>query len=333
MRDVARLAGGVHPSTVSLVLRNSPNISGATAKRVLEAAKRIGYRRDPLLDAYNHHRMGVLPHKAEPVIAWVADVDSRQELETCEPHRSFWLGGRKAAENLHCRLEPFLVGRSQLGPERLNGILQARGMVSLVLAALGSSTTRLAFTWSEYSAVKIESPHLPWPGYSVSCDQRQAARLAFRKLQEKGFRKIGLLQTLRHPLWNASQARAGFLLEQHRLDPRSLPAMLLLDEAGDSLAQVSAWLMSQKLDAVIGDRVSQAQLLRQVSGAKPPPAFAALDVTGADPSLSGILPDHQRAGAQAVEQVVSLMRANQRGLPPTASVTFIQARWREAQGP
>jgi len=53
MRDVAEMAGGVHPSTVSLVLRNSPNISEATRRRVLAAVRKTGYRRDPMLEAYN----------------------------------------------------------------------------------------------------------------------------------------------------------------------------------------------------------------------------------------------------------------------------------------
>ena len=47
MRDVARLAGDVHPSTVSLALRNSPNISPAVRAKIHAIAKKIGYRRDP----------------------------------------------------------------------------------------------------------------------------------------------------------------------------------------------------------------------------------------------------------------------------------------------
>lgn len=328
MRDVAKLAGNVHPSTVSLVLRNSPNISPATAKRVLEAARKIGYRRDPLLDAYNQHRMGVLPHKTSPVIAWVCDLDSKEQMERLEPYRSFWLGAKAAAEHLHCRLEPFLLGKNQLSPERLNGILRARGITAMVLAALKPRTSRLAFTWEDYSAVKIESPHLPWPGYSICCDQRQAARLACRRLFELGATRIGLVLDPGHGLWDGRLFCSGYLLEQQRAGGSVLIPPLVLPVGAEPLPALRGWIAKHALDGIIADSPGIRSLLPSCAGEGCVPFFAALDVTGQPPELVGILPDHPRAGAQAVEQVVSLMRANQRGLPSAASTTYLQPKLR-----
>lgn len=64
MRDVARWAGGKHPSTVSLALQNHPAISPETRKRIQKAAKIAGYRRDPLLDAFNARRLSTLRHRS-----------------------------------------------------------------------------------------------------------------------------------------------------------------------------------------------------------------------------------------------------------------------------
>lgn len=61
------------------------------------------------------------------------------------------------------------------------------------------------------------------------------------------------------------------------------------------------------------------------------PAFATLDVAGAPPALAGILPDHERVGSQAVEQLVSLMRANQRGSATTEACTYVPVRWRPGE--
>src|SRR5690606_27714546 len=56
LADVARVAG-VHPTTVSLALRDHPSIPSETRARIRAVAKELGYRRDPLLDAFNFHRV------------------------------------------------------------------------------------------------------------------------------------------------------------------------------------------------------------------------------------------------------------------------------------
>ncbi|HEU5077676.1 MAG TPA: LacI family DNA-binding transcriptional regulator [Opitutaceae bacterium] len=327
MRDVARLAGGVHPSTVSLALRNHPGISEATRKRVRAAARTLGYRPDPLLDAFNTHRLEVLPHKALPVIAYISDFDSRQALEKSHAHSGYWLGARAAAESLHCQIELFLLSKAQLTPERLHSILRARGITSLVLGACRSHTTRVAFDWPDYSAAKIESPHLDAPIYGIISDHRQSARLAFRKLRALGYRRIGLATTPGGMPRQDELSRAGYLLEQRVCAGERLPAPLDLDETPDA-GVVLRWIQTNRLDAVISDRLELREIL---SGKGLRVGFAGLDVPRNDEQFAGIVIDHGRVGAQAVEQVVSLMRANQRGLPATSSCTHVPVAWQDGK--
>lgn len=329
MRDVARLAGGVHPSTVSLALRNHPGISEATRKRVMTAARKLGYRPDPLLDAFNTHRLEVLPHKTVPVAAFVADFESRQALEKSPHHAALWSGARAAADTLHCQIELFLLGKNQLTPERLDSVLRARGINSLILAACRPFTSRVAFSWEEYSAVKIESPHLAIPIYTISVDQRQAARLAFRTLYAKGYRRIGFL---RDPGLDSPQDelyRAGLLLERIRAsDAAAIPPLACVDSTSPDV--VSEWIRDHQIDAVIADRTDTLAKL-SAAGLRVPEdvAFACLDTPASEVSLAGIRCDHARVGAQAVEQVVGLMRTNQRGLPATASCTYVPVSWQD----
>lgn len=329
MRDVARLAGGVHPSTVSLALRNHPGISEATRKRVRAAARKLGYRPDPLLDAFNTHRLEVLPHKALPVIAYIADFESRQSLEKSRQHHALWLGARAAAESLHCQIEMFLLAKGQLTPERLHSILRARGITSLVLGACRPQTTRLAFDWGDYSAAKIESPQIDAPIFAINSDHRQAVRIAYRKLWALGYRRIGLATTPAGEPRQDELYRAGYLLELHLSKLQHLPRTLDLPEA-PAAESVSNWVRAEKLDAVISDQVEVGEMLaRKDGGAERRVAFAGLDVDQADQRFAGAVADHGRVGAQAVEQVVSLMRSNQRGLPSTASRTHVPVAWKD----
>jgi hypothetical protein len=45
--------------------------------------------------------------------------------------------------------------------------------------------------------------------------------------------------------------------------------------------------------------------------------------------IAGVTVSYERIGARAVEQVVSLSRANQRGVPHSVSLTFIPVGWRD----
>ncbi len=329
MRDVARLAGGVHPSTVSLALRNHPGISEATRKRVRAAAQKLGYRPDPLLDAFNTHRLEVLPHKALPVIAFVADFESRSALEASPQHRAIWLGARAAAESLHCQIELFLLHKTQLTPERLHSILRARGIVTLVLGACRSHTQRLAFDWKDYSAIKIESFHLDISLDTVTSDYRASTRLACRKLQELGYDRIGLAWSGQATDRAMELARVGYVIEQsHRLSRTILPQLLFDEEAKAHV--VTNWIRQNRLDAVVTNRSDFAELI-SVAGTKVPDeiAVAHLDLPSANDLSAGIVADHHRVGAQAVEQVVSLMRGNQRGLPATVCYTRVPATWKD----
>lgn len=331
MRDVARLAGGVHPSTVSLALRNHPGISEATRKKVCAAARKLGYRPDPLLDAFNTHRLEVLPHKALPVVAFVSDYESRQSLEKSAHHGALWAGARAAAETLHCHIELFLVGKGQLTPERVHSILRARGIVGIVIGACRPMTARMAFDWADYSAVKIESSHLGVPLYTVSSDQRQASRLAFRKLYAAGYRRIGLATTPGLEIRQDDLYRAGYFLEQSRRPDTQGIKPLELGESSTP-AVIANWIRFNRLQAVISDSAELPTILA-LEGVRVPQdvAFACLDLPQDAAGIAGAVPDHARVGAQAVEQVVGLMRTNQRGLPAAASCTFVPIAWRDAE--
>ena len=62
MKDVA-LKIGVHTTTVSLALRNSPQLPLATRERIQTVARKMGYRQDPMLTALVAYRANVSAHK------------------------------------------------------------------------------------------------------------------------------------------------------------------------------------------------------------------------------------------------------------------------------
>ena len=324
LRDVARRAGNLHPSTASRALHNDPAISPETRALVLRAAAEIGYHPDPLLDAFNQHRKEVRPHKLEPVIAFVSDFDSRDALGASPVDTATWESVREAAERLHCRAELFFVGSRQLRPERLGQILHTRGIGSVIIGACRDLDFELSLPWELFCSVRIRAHHLAQPSRVVASDQRGAARLAARHLHEAGCRRIGLVCAEPRARLESEFLQAGYLFECAALNLEPItsitaPGSPALDDAG-----AARWIKTSALDGVIGDAPHLVEFLHRE---KIP--CAALDATGLPDEIAGVIHDHRHVGFQAVEQVVSLSRANQRGAGEAPVISLIPVSWRD----
>lgn len=324
LRDVGRKAGNLHPSTASRALHNDPAISPETRALVLRAAAEIGYHPDPLLDAFNQHRKEVRPQKLEPVIAFVSDFESREALLHSPHDATTWEAAREAAERLHCKAELFLVGTSQLRSERLSQILHTRGIGIVIVGACHDLQLDLSLQWDLFCCVRIGAQHLSEPRRAVATDLRGAARLATRGLLAAGCRRIGLLAASPRSNHERDFVHAGYLLESASagMPPSAwfaTPESPTIDDAS-----LSRWIASGQLDGVICDDPALIEALRQ---SRIP--CAALDATSLPSDVAGVIHDHRHIGSQAVEQVVSLARANQRGAGNAPVITLIPVSWRD----
>jgi len=331
MSDVGRLAGGFHPSTVSLALRNHPGISVVTRKLITRTASKMGYRRDPLLDAFNRHRVSGLAHQAPRVIAFVSDFESKGDMEASARHRLFWKGGSAAARTLRHGLEFFPLAPMGMSSKRLDAVLHARGIRGLVIGALRAETASLNFTWDRYSTVKIECCRLGLPGYAVAAAYLRGGRAAFERMRSLGYRRIGLVTAKDMDVQRSDLLHAGILCEQAKLSIEERVPPLAM-KAKHPAHSVSTWLQSYSVDAVLADQATFRRIAVAVGRARARKlGWACLDVTEAAPEAAGIVVDYERMGAVAVEQVVSLMRVHQRCHPSEASTTFVSAGWREGK--
>ncbi|MFA5264047.1 MAG: LacI family DNA-binding transcriptional regulator [Opitutaceae bacterium] len=329
MRDIARLAGGVHPSTVSLALCNHPSISLATRKRIQAVAKAVGYRRDPLLDAFNARRLVMLPHRIQPVIAFVADFESRDALENSPHHAALWRSAAAAGQSLYCRLELFLIGRGGLTAERLDSILHTRGIDLLVAAALPAGIAQLHVAWDRYCAVKIDCFDWEVPGHTIAADLRQGMRLAVGKARNLGYRRIGLAMARVGEVMRNDLLKAGYLIEQHQ-DPgeQQIPFLFMEEQADPRVLE--QWIRTHQVDAVLSNQAGFGDMLKAAGFTGPSNvAWACLDVTNTGADVAGMVMPDESVGSLAVEQVVYLSRTNQRGIPPSASFTFVSVGWRD----
>ncbi len=340
MDEVAALAG-VHPTTVSLALRSHPSIPAATRERILAAAVRIGYVRDPLLDAFNSHRLKKLAMKQAHSVAFVTDAGMCPIFSGGACHPLVNEGVRAAAEAQHLALEVFSLGKQEMTVSRLNTILLSRGISGVLLSTFTPATPSVDLDWASFSGVKVESHHVLPALDVVSNDQCQAARLGMRRLRALGYRRIGLATALDDESRLESTFSSGVLVEQAELDECERVPPLLFERRpiAEVAAGVARWIKEQAVDAVMTNWGELFEAAGE-SGGSPrvtstslriphDVAYASLDVPPARSEMAGVVQNHRLVGMRAVEQLAVLVRTFCRGAPANPSVTYIPGYWKD----
>lgn len=339
MDDVA-IAAGVHPTTVSMALRAHPSIPPATRERILIEARRIGYVRDPLLDAFNFHRLRKLAAKQAPSIAFVVDANASAYFFGSSYHPLVYDGVKAVAETLHLSVEVFPLGTREMTAQRLNTIISSRGISGVLLSTFTPTTQSIELDWDNYSAVKIESHHLLPQLDVVSNDQCQAARLCMRRLREIGYRRIGLATARDDESRLQDNFSSGVLVEQAELPESECVPPLLFDRADIETvaARVVAWMKEHSVDAVMSNWHELIPIPKQGESAtiattnvRVPQdvAFASLDVPTDSQHVAGIVQNHRLVGMRAMEQLSILVKTYHRGAPENPSATYVPGFWRD----
>ncbi len=331
MTHVAR-AAGVHPTTVSLVFRDHPSIPAATRERIRRIAAELGYRADPVLSALNAYRHETIAHHDGPPLAYI---HAAAGATAAPAHRQLLRAGAFArAAELGYRIELFELGESGLTPARLDGILRARGISGVLLAAAAADgCPPLELDWPRYSTVKIER-HAQDPALDcVATDCCSIVRLALRQVAENGYRRIGLVLPRCLDMQSDLAWSSGFLAAQLRL-PEEFRLPVFFAEAaqpgaGADCSAFARWYARQRPEAILAHGTVLRPLLAAHGLATPRDvAFVDLDRDPRSPD-AGIEHPGTGIGAIAVDLLVNQMRHLRKGLPDTPTLTLVGGMWRE----
>lgn len=331
LADIAAKAG-VHPTTVSLALRDHPSIPLATRATIRTLAKELGYQRDPLLDAFNFHRTRVTQRNRCLNSAFVVHAGATRFFAGNHYQPLVYAGAKAVAEARGHSLDIFVVGRDHLSPSRLNSILTARGISAVMLSTFEIDIGQLELDWTQFCAVKIECLHLTPHIDAVSNDQLQAARLAMRTLRKLGYRRIGLATAREDQMRLAESFGMGVLLEQSALPESECvpPLFFSLAEVPRLPVLLRDWMAAHRVDVIISNWNELLDIFAS-SGLRLPDdvAFASLDVPPSLPHLAGIVQNHRLVGQRAMEQLAIMTDSYQRGVPAAQTVTYIPGYWQD----
>jgi len=319
LSDIAR-AAGVHPSTVSLALRNQPGIAAPTREMISRLAAKMDYRPDPLLAAFIARRVRRTSAGRRHAIAFISDQIDRKTLAGSDRHREILAGVEEQAGKLGLCVDVLFDGPGRLSPARLRQVLLARGIFGVIIGALGENTRKLPLNCDGLCAVAVESMHLEPRLDAAATNYREAARIAVRRLRESGHRNILFALDSGLPQIARQQLRAGYLVE-HSNRGRTPAAPFWIVDSGRPVV-IPSWVRQNRPDALVccGWTPSPGRL---------PGAVSVIDAPSATPGLPGVPAVHRALGRRAVEMLAIRLKANLTGLPAYVSTTFLPVSWRD----
>lgn len=328
LRDVARIVGVSHV-TVSLALRGDPRVSAARRREVETAATRLGYRPDPMLSSLSAYRHSKRPVTIHSTIAWLNQWPDPKALHRLQEFAAYWRGAKEAAESLGYRLEEFAIDPALSGA-RLQRILTTRNVRGIVLPPHANGLDLPGFDWSLFSVVRLGVSVTEPRAHVITSDQMNCATLAFTKIREHGYRRIGYVTSRQFDRQTGGNFRAGYLaIQDASLPIKEHLEPLILEEKTALLDQreLRQWRRLYQPDAIITTDPRVHAMLTDL-GCAVPRDLAAATLSVLDGNFdAGVDQNSYETGQVAMRTLAGLIHQNERGIPQYCRRILVEGRW------
>jgi LacI family transcriptional regulator len=331
MTDVAHEVG-LSKNTVSLALRNDPQIPARTRERIREAADRLGYRRNPvvahLMAELRGHSKGC-PGSTLTLINMHEDPDAFTQHPTIP---TYVAGSQTRAGRLGYGTDTFWIHDPAMTEKRLLQILKTRGIRGMILIGLMRQNrlpSRFAELWRRYpcvvTGVRTRNPALPF----ACTDHHIVALRAFEKAIELGYRRPGLVLDETIDRLVEGRFSAGYQTGQQALPAnRRIPPFFSIQSARNDRALFETWLTRYRPDVIFTLYNEVRAWLRQLDYRIPKDiGLVQLEWRRDRPEWAGIDQHNEAVGEAAVDMLVSMIHSGEVGPPPYPRATLVGGSW------
>lgn len=307
MADVAA-AASVSVTTVSLALRGHQRISPPTKRRVMEAAKELGYRVNVHASVMASRRFRDRANVEGSLVAVISSASDRK----FGPGILFQLAAiEQRASELGYSFEHHCVPPGRSWRPLLNR-LYARGCEGIILGRVFPQSPVADLDWSPFSVVARGGESSNVPVHRVRSNHFQAAKGLVEIARSLGYRRIGPATMAHEPIIEDDESRLGGVRAAQSLlgpGPVELPPFLGGFQDRDGFED---WLRRNEPDCVLAFHPGIHAWVERTHGT----AFACFVLNGINPgTYSGMLEQTARISRAAVDLLDSQIRYQQKGLP------------------
>ncbi len=324
IRSLARDLG-ISPTTVSEALRNHPRVNAKTRARVQKAAAEAGYQFNPLASSLLSEVRRKRISRFQGVLAAVDLVEPARPAISGSYLRDLLRGATERAAQLGFKMERFSISRRGLTVQRLDTILQSRGIRGVLIMPAWQHPNFTQLSWANYAGVYadyvIERPAL----HSVCPDHHRAMMSIMEHLKGLGYRRPGLVLQKQQTERIQRRWDAAFLAHRDASESKAVPLYLpeQIEREG-----FSAWFRAHEPDVVLGHGAELVEWMT-ACGARVPEThgFCCLNVRLNSTPTAGVDLQPWHVGVQCIEQVIAQIHHNIYGIPDVPCSTTVPCRW------
>ncbi|GHC08505.1 LacI family transcriptional regulator [Cerasicoccus arenae] len=312
--------------TVSRALSNHPQVSPPTRKRVLDAARELGYQPDPVLGSLNAYRRTRMPIEKGQSLAWIIGQEE-------EDMGAIWYDGALLQANQYgYRLEKFNPNADGMTPNRVMKILYSRSVSGLIFAPRRQAQTQLNIEIDPFSAVAIGYTLLSPIVDRVITDHHNNLMRCFQNLYNAGYRRIGMATTLNTEKRVEGRRISAFLYQQYcHPDVERIPIVQYPNTTNEMSLLVKDWIKQWEPEAILCHSPYIFTICKELNLQIPKDiAIVSLAQNKRWPNYkecSGIDELGSEVGAFAVDTLVAHIRNNERGSAKERYTHMLEGRW------
>jgi LacI family transcriptional regulator len=326
MRSLAKTLG-LSRATISNALRGVGRVSPETVRLVRQAAKDAGYRHNPLAGALMSELRQARGNTFRGVLAAV-DIEEPGRPPHGPFHRELVLGMRERAADLGYQLEEFIVRAGGYSPQRLDAILQARGIHGIALLPSWFAPDWQALDWSRYVGIYtdyiIKRPALD----CVTTDPYRSIMETLTLLASRGYRRPGLVMERNRDKRTHYRFSAPFRTFPESENLWEFVPPLLFEERNRE--EFVAWFKRHQPDVVLTHFTDTIGWMEEC-GARVPDThgFVGLNALFAERRCAALDLQPRLIGSRTVELLTAQLQRHELGIPEWPTLTTISARWVE----
>jgi LacI family transcriptional regulator len=318
---------GVSPMSVSVALRGKPGVSEALRNRILQRAREMGYRPDPVTAELMSLVRSSRRRRGAETIAFLNTFADPGFFHRIEGFVSFVNGAKERAAQFGYRVELFDVRAAGMTSARLARILKARGVRGVLLGPRWLDEPDITFPWSDFSVVLVGEAAYGPNLYRVCNHHLHSCATCLRVAVECGYRRIGVALFRKGEVQRSFDYLLG--VDQFvRSGEQRAQIIPWLFESFDSEA-TARWVRRKRLDCVIS---LSAQVGLCVTSMPPVRGrrigFASLSLERGS-SWAGIDQHLDQIGAASVDLLRNLLLSGERGVPPQPRIMLVEGEWKE----
>lgn len=331
LRDIAETLG-ISVASVSLGMRNDPQIPESTRRKIHSTAQRLGYRPDPVVSKLMIQLRNRRPAEYRAKLALFNGNEDRRAFQTHPTIPKYLEGCRNRAESRGYSFDEFWLHDPAWNARSLLRILRTRNIQGIVIVGLMKTNRlplRLRPLWENFptavTGVRTRNPTLSF----TSVDHFNLASHAMKQAVKLGYRKPALVldREIDHLVDGRFSAGAQKAVEGLP-KKRQVPFFLYKESEKDVEEKFHRWRARHQPDCLL-ILYNKVRHWLENAGLKIPEdlGLIQLEWRATDPFVAGMNQHNEIVGANAVDLVINQIHANTVGIPEHPTATMVGADW------